>query len=382
MSAAPLRLLYVSRTWAMGGAQSILLSLIRHLPSRGYDIRVVPWDTGIEADSTFAAAAVSAGATLTEPLRWTGWHGFAATRHALSGIAARHAVDIVHTHDNVSNCLVGVGRRAFPRPHAATAFGWWELNAKLRLLYGLERRIALPRADRVYTVSHDMAAKIRAAGTPDARIAVIHTGLDLADWHPRGSRAAVRAGLGIPEDAVVVGALGRVSTEKGLDLLLFAAARLFPSFPDLRILIVGKGPDLDRLRTMAARMGIADRVHLPGFFPDGPAALEAMDVAAMPSILPEGFPTAAIEAQAMGLPLVASDIGGTRETIIAGETGTLITPNDTIALENALRPLIADAALRTRMGTAARTRIAAGFTLPRMLDDMEAFYRAVQAKRR
>lgn len=376
----PVRLLWVSRTWAMGGAQSILLSLIRHLPARGFEIAVVPWDAGVEADATFAAAAAAAGARLTAPLRWTGWRGMGATRRALAGIVAAEAPDILHTHDNVSNTLVGLARRSFPLPHAATAFGWWELTAKLRLLYAVERRFALPRADRVYTVSHDMAAKIRAGGTPAARIAVIHTGLDLTEWRPRGTRAAVRAGFGIPPDAVVVGALGRVSAEKGLDVLLAAAARLMPAFPALHVLIVGKGPDLDRLRTMADRMGIAARVRLPGYFADGPAALEAMDVAAMPSVLPEGFPTAAVEAQALGLPLVAADIGGTRETLVPGETGTLIPPGDAAALEGALRPLIADAALRARMGAAARARIAEGFALPRMLDDIAELYAALNRR--
>lgn len=366
----------------MGGAQSILLSLVQHLPTRGFEIFVVPWDSGIEADATFAAAAAEAGARLTEPLRWTGWSGFAATRRALAGIVARHRIDILHTHDNVSNCLAASSRRLFGGPHAATAFGWWELNAKLRLLYGLERRLALPRADRVYTVSYDMAAKIRASGTPDQRIAVIHTGLDLETWSPRGRRAAVRAELGIPRDAVVVGALGRVSAEKGLDHLLNAAAEMMPAHPDLQVLVVGKGPHLETLRAMARRPDLAGRVHLPGFFADGPAALEAMDVAAMPSILPEGLPTAALEAQALGLPLVASDIGGTRETIVAGQTGTLIAPGDAAALAAALRPLISDAGLRQRMGSAARARILAEFSLPRMLDDLTAFYSGLQEKRR
>jgi glycosyltransferase involved in cell wall biosynthesis len=380
--ARPARLLWVSRTWAMGGAQSILLSLARHLPARGFEIALVPWATGIEADAAFARAAAAAGARLTEPLPWTGWRGLAATARRLAEIAAALRPDVLHTHDNVSTMLVALHRRRFAMPFAATAFGWWELNLKLRLLYAAERRLALPRADRVYTVSHDMAARLRAGGTPAERIAVIHTGLDLDEWSPQGRRAAVRAGFGIPAEAVVVGSLSRVSAEKGLDLLLAAAARLAPAHPALHVLIIGKGPDLERLRGMAARMGLSGRVHLPGFFADGPGALEAMDVAAMPSVLPEGLPTAALEAQAMGLPVVAADLGGTRETLVAGETGALVPPGDAAALAEALRPLVADAGRRARMGAAARARIAAGFALPRMLDDMAAFYAAVQAKRR
>lgn len=121
-------------------AQPILLSLTRHLPARGFEIAVVA------ADATFAAATPAAGARLTAPLRRTGWHGMGATRAALAGIVAAEAPDILPTHDNVPNTIVGLARRRFPLPHAAAASGRWELAAKLRLLCALKRRVAQPRA--------------------------------------------------------------------------------------------------------------------------------------------------------------------------------------------------------------------------------------------
>lgn len=381
--ARPLRLLYVSRTWAMGGAQSILLSLIRAMPRDRFEILVAPWDTGIEADTVFAREAAQAGARLTAPIRWQGWRTSAASATAqIAALVAGEAIDVLHTHDNVSSTLVGWSRRRFPGPTVATAFGWWELNLKLKLLYGIERRMALPRFDRVYTVSEDMAARIRASGTDPARLEVIHTGLDLQDWSPRGTRAAVRARHGIAPDALVVGALGRVSPEKGMDHLIAAMVQLTPEFPGLVAFLAGKGPDLPRLRDMAASVGLGARFLTPGFVQDGAAALEALDVAVMPSILPEGFPTASVEAQALGLPIVASDIGGTRETLVPGVTGALVPPGDPLALAQALAPLLRDAALRHRMGAAARARVEAEFALPGMLHRMAGFYdRAIAANR-
>jgi glycosyltransferase involved in cell wall biosynthesis len=360
----------------MGGAQSIILSLIRSLPRDRFRILVAPWQAGIEADDVFADAAAAAGATLTGPIRWQGWRSLRAAQDRIAALIAEHRVDMVHCHDNVSNTLVGLARGRFALPAVASAYGWWDMNLKLRLLYAFERRFALTRFDRVYTVGHDMAGKLRAAGVRPERIDVIHTGLDLDVWAPRGTRAAVRAGFGIPPGAVVVGALGRVSREKGLDHLLAAMTMLRPEFPDLTALLVGRGPDLDRIRGLAQAAGLGDRVVMPGFFADGAAALEAMDIAVMPSVLAEGFPTAAIEAQALGLPVVASDIGGTRETLVPGQTGTLVPPGDPAALAAALRPLLADPALRARTGAAARARIAAGFALPQMLDRIGAFYEA------
>lgn len=383
-NAHPLRLLYVSRTWAMGGAQSILLSLIRNMPRDRFEILVTPWDTGIEADAVFAREAAQAGARLTEPIRWQGWRASAASATAqLAALVAAEAIDVLHTHDNVSSTLVGWSRRWFPGPSVATAFGWWELNLKLKLLYGIERRMALPRFDRVYTVSEDMARKIRASGTDPARLEVIHTGLDMADWSPRGTRAVVRARHGIAPDALVVGALGRVSSEKGLDHLIAAMVQLTPEFPNLVAFLVGRGPYLPRLREMAAAAGLEARFLTPGFVQDGAAALEALDVAVMPSILPEGFPTASVEAQALGLPIVASDIGGTRETLVPGQTGVLVPPGDPGALAQALAPLLRDAALRQRMGTAARARVEAELALPGMLHRMAGFYNhAITANRK
>lgn len=359
----------------MGGAQSILLSLIRTLPRDRFEIWVAPWDTGLESDAVFAREAAAAGARITAPIRWQGWRASArSATAALAGLVEAHGIDVLHSHDNVSSTLVGLSRRRFAGPTVATAFGWWELNLKLRLLYGIERRLALPRFDRVYTVSEDMARKIRASGTDPARLEVIHTGLDLQDWAPRGTRDALRARYGIPAGALVVGALGRVSPEKGMEHLIAALRLLTAEFPGLVAFLAGKGPDLARLRDLAAAAGLADRFVTPGFVADGAAALEVLDVAVMPSILPEGFPTASVEAQALGLPIVASDIGGTRETLVAGQTGFLVPPGDAQALARALAPLLRDASLRARMGAAARARIEAEFGLPRMLVRMEAFY--------
>ena len=372
------RLLYLSRTWAMGGAQTILLTLIQALPRERFTIVLAPFDSGGEADATFTRAAADAGAEIAEPVRWSGFRDWRGATATLSRLIATEGIDLVHSHDNLSNTLIGLGVRT-DRPMIATAFGWWELNAKLKAYYAIERRLVLPRFDAVYTVSHDMAAKIRRGGTEDDRIAVIQTGLDAARFTSRGRRAAVRARLGLGPDALAVGAVGRVSIEKGHEHLLEAVRRLAPRHPGLVAVLGGTGPDVERLKQRATALGIADRLVMPGYVADATEILEALDIAVLPSVLAEGFPTASMEAQAAGLPIVASDIGGTRETLVVGETGFLCPPGDAEALAASLAPLLEDAGLRQRMGAAARRRIAADFTLEGMVAAMSGLYDRVLA---
>ena len=360
----------------MGGAQTILLSLIRSLPRDQYEIVVLPYDTGSEPDTAFARAAAEAGARLTTPLKWNGWRTWNDASRTLVQIVDRYGIDMIHSHDNMSNTLVAFNRSRLRKPAIATAFGWWELNAKLKAYYAFERRFVLPRFDAVYTVSHQMAGKIISGGTSPERIAVIHTGLDPALWSPRGNREASRSALGLDPDALVVGAVGRVSPEKGHDHLLRAIALLRPEFPNVVVFLGGTGPDVQRLKELANELGLPHQLIMPGYVASAPDALEALDVAVLPSILEEGFPTASMEAQAMGLPIVASDIGGTSETIVPETTGFLCRPGDPAALAAALKALLADRSLRQRMGAAARRRVMEDFTKDAMVQKLCSLYRS------
>ncbi len=370
-------LLYLVRTYAMGGAQTIVLQLIRNLPRNRFRIVTVPYAARGRGDEDFVAAVrVQGDEVADERLVWSKTRGLSRAWRDIQRLIQRHDIDLLHTHDNLSNVLVGLGRKHFDCPCVASAYGWWEprWNLKIRAYYELERRFALPRFDAVYTVSEDMKRKVVRGGTPAQRIRVIHTGIDLSSLRSGESPKRARAALGIPDDAIVVGTVSRLSREKGHHHLLRAAARLRERYPRLHLLILGNGPLRDELEALAKRLGIAERVHFTGFFADLPLALSMMDVFALPSILDEGFPTAVIEAEAAGLPIVASDIGGTRETLLPERTGLLVPPGDNDALSVALSRLLEDDALRARMSEEARRFISARLTQERMLARMGELY--------
>ncbi len=176
-------------------------------------------------------------------------------------------------------------------------------------------------------------------------------------------RAALRRGLGIAAQAPVIGYLGRVRAEKGLDVLVRALREVARCFPAVRLLVVGDGPGAREARQAAAEAGVEDRVVWAGMRERSEAwrLLAAVDVVAVPSRF-EGFGLAAAEAQAAGRPGVASDVDGLREVVAGGESGLLVPPADAGALAAALAGVLRDpvgaAAMGRRGRELARSRFA------------------------
>jgi glycosyltransferase involved in cell wall biosynthesis len=370
--------LYLIRTWDLGGSHTIIRLLLRHLPQEEFNIITVPYDAPGDGDARFVASVRAQGGDVApERIPWRSRSQWRAARDMIAALIEKYEIDLVHCHDTQSNVLVGMGRARWHCTCIASPYGWWEAPWQLqaKFYHWMEKNLALPRFDRVYTVSQDMKMKILRGRTRAEKIRVIHTGIDLALLAQGRSRAETRASLGIPPEAIVAGTVSRLFREKGHKHLLSAAALLRDTHPGLWLLIVGKGDQRDVLEQQARELGIADRVVFAGFYDDIPGALRAMDIFTQPSVDHEGFPTAVLEAQAAGLPVVASDIGGTVETIHVGETGILVPPANAAALAEAIGGLCADGARRARMAAAARPWIESRFTLPDMIAQMTAMYR-------
>ena len=379
----PVNVLYLIRTWALGGSHTIIRLLKRHLPRERFNVVVVPYDAPGTGDADFIASMEREGLDVApERIPWRSRRQWFAARAKVDELVARYNIDLIHAHDTQSIVLVGLHRARWTGATVASPYGWWEprWHLQARGYHWVERQLALPRFDRVITVSQDMKAKVMQGPTPGERVQVIHTGLDVTAFEGGAAREAVRAALELPDDAVVVGTVSRLFKEKGHTYLLQACARLAEDIPPLRLLIVGTGDQLDALRAQAQALGIADRVLFTGFYADLPGALRAMDIFAQPSILHEGFPTSVLEAQVMGLPVIASDIGGTRETMAPGETGLLVPPRKVGALAEAVRQLAERPELRRKMAAAARPFVTGSFTLEQMLAQVVDTYEAALAQ--
>lgn len=256
-------------------------------------------------------------------------------------------------------------------------------GSRRRLLWSTER-VACATATHVLCVSHSLRQRAIDEGLcPAEKIEVLGggsgQGVDAARFDPARlgaeARRATRARHGIPDDALVIGFLGRLSREKGLDELLHAFSGLAPRHPRLRLLVAGGEEPRDAISAEAMRILREDRrVHWLGHDWDSPPLYAAMDVVALPSYR-EGFPNVPLEAAAMALPVVATRVTGCVDAVVDGTTGTLVPPRDSAALEAALERYLSDPELRRSHGRAGRERVLASFRREPLWEALLARYR-------
>jgi glycosyltransferase involved in cell wall biosynthesis len=204
------------------------------------------------------------------------------------------------------------------------------------------------------------------------RLHVVPNGIPLRHFGPdTGARARARGELGIPQDALVVGSVGRLAPEKDYPLLVRAMRPLLGD--RIRLVIVGEGESRAEIER-AVVPELAKFVTLTGARRDVPAFLAAFDVFALPSRT-EGLPLAIPEAMASSLPVVATSVGGLPSSV-PGDCGVLVPPADEVSLRAALGALLGDRARARAMGDAARRHALACFSIDRMVDAYERIYRA------
>src|SRR5690606_16281142 len=201
---------------------------------------------------------------------------------------------------------------------------------------------------------------------------VIHNGVDLARFAPGGAaRDAARASWGASEATRVLGSVGRLAPEKNQVAIIRSAAQHCRAGHDVCVLLVGDGPMRNVLIEEAARLDIGSRLKLAGEVKDVRPLLAAMGVVVLPSTSVETFSNAALEAMAMALPVVLSDIGGAREMITDGLEGFIFPPGDDAALRQALEACM-ESTRRQQLASAARARVEEKFAFGRMVEAYRA----------
>ena len=201
---------------------------------------------------------------------------------------------------------------------------------------------------------------VRRTGIPSERVVTIHNGIDPDRYVRQQAKHDARGSLGLPQDAFILGGIGRLAPAKGYVHLIEALAHLRSDFPNVLLAIAGTGPLRDELETRAKVLGVGDRVVFLGFQNDVNLVLDALDTF-VASSLSETLGYALLEAMAHELPVVGTEVGGIPEVIVPGETGVLAPPCDGAALAGSIRPLIESEDLRERMGRASRVRIVRHF---------------------
>jgi glycosyltransferase involved in cell wall biosynthesis len=240
------------------------------------------------------------------------------------------------------------------------------------VVYRLERMASRCSHAELVQNPEDIDVLVR-IGVPRRKIHLLGNGIDLARFDPEtvpsARRAELRAELGIRDDEVLVGAVGRMVREKGYHELFAAAARLRRQAPAARIAVVGPAdPDKpDAIDQGTIDRARADGVRFLGLRHDVEQLYTAMDIYVLASHR-EGFPRSAMEAAAMGLPIVATDIRGCRQVVEHGRTGLLVPAGRADALAEALAALVNDPGARVAMGRAGRAKAVREFDQQRQID--------------
>ncbi len=246
----------------------------------------------------------------------------------------------------------------------------------------LTRRF-VPRLARPFiVVSEAMHRSFIARGIPAELLRVLPNPIEVEEYGAaRTLRAQARQALGFTDDDVVIGYLGRMSPEKGIYVLADALERAMPRSPALRALWVGGGPDETALRARLAASPHAARHLLRPFEEDVIPVYAALDVVALPSLIAESFGRVAAEAEASGLPVLASRIGGIPEAVEEGVTAELLPPGAADAWAEALVALAADPARRRRMGEAGPGVVRTRFSARAVADQFRALLADERARR-
>jgi glycosyltransferase involved in cell wall biosynthesis len=221
----------------------------------------------------------------------------------------------------------------------------------------------------VYRFSRDVARL-----DPD-RLVVIPNGIELSPFDR--AEPLPREAIGVPEWAHMALFIGRLAEQKGLPILLDAAGRVAAARPEWHLVLVGDGPDRDRLRELAGSdPALTGRVHWLGPRDDVPALLKAADLLVLPSLW-EGMPNVILEAMAARRAVVATAVEGTDELVLPGQTGWLVPPNDPRALAGALLDAASDPALLRHYGEAGRSRVESHFTLRNVVDAYDRLWAGI-----
>jgi glycosyltransferase involved in cell wall biosynthesis len=290
----------------------------------------------------------------------------------LLDICRRERVAIWHGHDYKSNALGLVVRRWWPMRLVTTVHGWVKRTRRTPLYYGLDR-LCLPRYERVICVSPDLLDECRTAGVPDQRCVLIENAIDTQQFSRSHSVAEAKRRLDCDANRLVVGAIGRLSAEKGFDLLIRAVDVLIRAGVDLELVIVGEGDQRSELDRLVRSLGQCDRIRLLGYRADTIELYQAMDVFALSS-LREGLPNVLLEAMALETPVVATRIAGVPRLVEHEGNGLLVDPQSIDQLAAAIGRFASDAGLRARLGRAGRATIERDYSFATRMAKIRTIY--------
>ncbi|MGY1625149.1 glycosyltransferase family 4 protein [Geodermatophilus sp. SYSU D00965] len=378
----------------VGGSAEHLLQLATSLPPDRFDVSV----------------ALSGGGPLDDEIRGTGLrvvdyapsHGAGHFKQAtpdgpvelarqflrIRADIRRQRYDVVHTHTSIAGAMGRVAAWSAGTPvrvHMLHAYAGHAAVPQPRrsLFRAVERLLGLVTTHYVAGSAFIRDVGVRTRVIPASRTTVIHysSRQQVGDATP-ADRARLRAGLGLPEDALLVALVGRVEDQKGVDHLVRAARTVTAQVPAAHVVVVGDGTRRAEVERLTADLGLTGRVHVTGWRHDLTDVMRTIDVLALPSRW-EAFGIVNLEAMAAAKPVVGFAVEGVPEVVVHGETGLLSPAGDEEGLARDLVRVLTDPDLAARLGAAGRRRFVERFSPEEMVRaHVELYDRLLLAPRR
>jgi len=287
-------------------------------------------------------------------------------------ICKRENVRVWHGHDYKTNALGLLLKRFWSMRLVTTVHGWVQHTHRTPLYYRIDQ-LCLPRYERVICVSDDLLETCLAAGVPAKNCVLLENGIDSVEYTRQRTIAEAKTALGLSTSGFVIGAVGRLSGEKGFDVLIRSAHALVSRGLDVQLVIVGEGSERANLEQLARELTMSDRVRLPGWQADVRPYFEAMDVFALSS-LREGLPNVLLEAMALEVPVVSTRVNGVPRLVQDGRNGFLVNAADLEGLTTALTGLLKNEGLRQLFRTAGRRTVETRYSFATRMQRLKRLY--------
>ena len=350
-----LSILHIMAPGAAGGLETVVRLLAAGHARAGHSVHVA---AVLDGGGEFAGeAALRAAGVEVHRLALPG-RAYVRERREVAALCRRVRPVAVHTHGSRPDVVDagvarGLGHATVTTVHGFTGGDW------RNRLYERLQRAAFRRFDAVVAVSRPLARELERAGIAPPRLHVVPNAYAGARDTPL-DRAAARRRLGVADELFRIGWVGRVSTEKGPDVLVRALAEV-RDLP-VSVSVIGDGGERPSVAALARALGVADRLTWHGTMPDAAALFPAFDVLVLSSRT-EGTPMVLFEAMAAGVPVVATRIAGIPELVEDGVSGFLVPPDDSDTLAAKVATLLDDPDLRTRFAAAGRAKVERDFNL-------------------
>lgn len=365
------RVLHIRDSGGMFGGERVILTLGRNMDREVFDCSLMCMDRGDGRSRHLMAAAERSGMHV-ESVRVRGRLDWRAIRH-LGRFIREREIDLIHTHDFKSDFYGVLATPDGRVRRVATAHGSTRDSFVKRLYLSFTENLVYPRFDTVIAVSEDLRPRLEGSCLKPEKIRVIQNGLDIGVLDLCGDDHESPLPLPSNGDHRVFAVIGRLYPDKGHMFFLHAFETLAHEFPGITGLIVGDGPERERIQSGIRALGIEERVRCCGVRKNMRRVYDSIDYLVIPS-LTEGLPYVMLEAMACGIPVLATAVGDIPLLVRDGRTGYLVGPGDTTGLTRRMRDLITMPETARAMAQEGRNLVNERFSAPSMVGKTQDLY--------